>query len=188
MQTRADIKIVLPAAQTLPVEHGGHADPELLANGHYQFEHERMIRSTQRKMLRFIVPTKRKYKKKTQTGKNEKDEVGEKENHRSSDEETVEGSSSNTDCDQDSDVSFMNDTDEEIDRDEIEEEDWIEHMKRSTAVAGEGMKAAKIPCWIEAHRRMRWRLAMRIASSPDERGTKQNGTQASLQSTRHADH
>ena len=44
----------------------------------------RMIRLTQRKMLRLI-------------SKNEKDEEGEKENHRSSDEKTVEGSSSNTD-------------------------------------------------------------------------------------------
>ena len=118
----------------------------------------------------------------------EKEEVGEKENHRSSDEETAEGSSSNTDCDQDSDFSFMKDTDEEIDRDESEEEDWIEYMKRSTAVAGERMNAARIPCRIETHRRMRWYLAMRIASPPDERGTKQNGTKASAPSTRHTDH
>ena len=57
-------------------------------------EHERMIRSTQRKMLRLIVQTKRKYKKKTKPRKNEEDEEGEKANHRSSDEENAEGSSS----------------------------------------------------------------------------------------------
>ena len=34
-------------------------------------EHERMIRSTQRKMLRLVVQTKRKYKKKTQSSKEE---------------------------------------------------------------------------------------------------------------------
>ena len=33
----------------------------------------------------------------------------------------------------DSDISFMTDTDEEINTGEIEEEDWIEDMKRSTA-------------------------------------------------------
>ena len=33
-------------------------------------------------------------------------------------------------------VSFMKDTDEEIDTAEIEEEEWIEYMKRSTAAAG----------------------------------------------------
>ena len=61
-------------------------------------EHERMIRSTQRKMLRFIVQTKRKNTNKTEPSKNEKDGEGEKESHRRSDEETIEGSSSNTDC------------------------------------------------------------------------------------------
>ena len=114
-----------------------------------------MIRSTQRKMLRLIVQTKRKYKKKTQTSKNEKDEGGEKENHRTSDDEAAEGSISHTDCDQESDVSFMKDTDEETDAAEIEEEEWIEYVKRSTDTAVERMKAAKIPCWIETHRRMK---------------------------------
>ena len=135
-------------------------------------EHERMIRSTQRKMLRLIVQTQRKYKKKTQTSKNEKDGQDAKVNHRSSDHETAEGSSSNTDCDQDSDVSFMEDTDEEIDTGEIEEEEWIEYMKRSTATPIEWMKASKIPSWIEKHRMMKWRLAKRIASLPDERWVK----------------
>ena len=48
--------------------------------------------------------------------------------------------------DQDSYISFMRDIDEEIDTGEIEEKDWIEHMKRSTATAIERMKTAKIPC------------------------------------------
>ena len=41
-------------------------------------------------MLCLIDQTKTKYKKKTQTSKNEKDDEGEKANHRSSDEETAE--------------------------------------------------------------------------------------------------
>ena len=53
-------------------------------------EHERMIRSTQRKMLRFIVPTKRKYKKKTQPSRKEEGEEDEKANHRILDEESAE--------------------------------------------------------------------------------------------------
>ena len=69
----------------------------------------------------------------------------------------MEGSSSTTDCDQDSDVSFVNDTDEEIDTAEIEQEEWIEYMKRSTAEAEELMQKAKIPCWIETHTGMKWR-------------------------------
>ena len=58
----------------------------------------------------------------------------------------------------------MNDTDEEIDTAEIEEEDWIEYIKRSTDEAMQRMETAKIHCWMKAHRRMKWRLAMRIAS------------------------
>ena len=56
-------------------------------------EHERMIRSTQRKMFRFIVQTERKYKKKSQPSRIDEDEEDEKANHRSSDEGTAEGSS-----------------------------------------------------------------------------------------------
>ena len=66
---------------------------------------------------------------------------------KSAEDELEEGSSSNTDCDQDTDVSFMNDADEEIDATEIEQEDSVEYMKRSTAEAEERMKAAQIPCW-----------------------------------------
>ena len=104
-------------------------------------EHERVIRATERKMLRLVVQTKRKYKKKTQPSRNDEDEEEEKANHRSSDEETAEGSRSNTDCHQNGDISFMKDTDE--DTGEIEEEDWIEYMRRSTPVAEENLKTAK---------------------------------------------
>ena len=34
------------------------------------------------------------------------------------------------------------------------------------------MKVVTFPCWIETHRRMKWRLAVRIASLPDERWAK----------------
>ena len=139
-------------------------------------EHERMVQLTQRKMLRLIIQTNRRYKKKTRS-KNEnkaKEEIGklekmedgkeDEENQRSYENETDDGHSFNTNCDQESDISFMNDTDEEIDTKELEEEDWIEYMKRSTEEAMERMKTAKIQCWIKTHGRMKWRSAMRIAS------------------------
>ena len=143
-------------------------------------EHERMIQSTQHKMLCLIIQTKRKYKK-TQSKdenkvteevgkpKNEKDGKEDEENLGSSEVETEDVHNSNSNCDQDSDISFMNDNDEEIDTEVIEEEDWIEYMKRSTDVAIEQMKTTKIQCWIKTHRRKKWRLAMRIASPPGER-------------------
>ena len=52
---------------------------------------------------------------------------------------------------------------------EIEEEDWIEYMKRSTAAAVDQMRIATIPCWIETRNRMKWRSAMRTAAMPTER-------------------
>ena len=52
---------------------------------------------------------------------------------------------------------------------EIEEEEWIEHIRRSTREAEEQMKKANIPYWIEAHRKMKRRLAMRTASLLEER-------------------
>ena len=68
------------------------------------------------------------------------------------------------------DISFMNDTDEEIDTAEIEEEEWIEYMTRSTEEAMERMKTVKIECWIKTQRRMKWRIAMRTASLPEKDG------------------
>ena len=100
---------------------------------------------------------------------NEKDGKEDKKNLGSSEDETEDWHSSNTNCDQDNDFSFMNDTDEEMDTAVVEEEDWIEHMKRSTDDAIEKTQNSKIQCWIKTHRRMKWRLAMRIASLPVER-------------------
>ena len=47
---------------------------------------------------------------------------------------------------------FINDTDEEIDTAQVEEEELIEYMKRSTKDAEDKMRAANIPCWIETQR------------------------------------
>ena len=62
-----------------------------------------------------------------------------------------DGKSSNIHNDQDSDVAFENDTDEELDTTEIEEEDWIQYIKRSTDEAMEKMGNAKIRCWYKTH-------------------------------------
>ena len=67
--------------------------------------------------------------------------------------ESEDGQNSNTHKDQDSDVSFENDTEEEIDTTEIEEEDWIEYIKRSTNDAMEKMENAKIRCWNKTHKK-----------------------------------
>ena len=62
-------------------------------------------------------------------------------------------------------MTFEEDSDEEMDTIEIEdEEDWIEYIKRSTADALDKMERAKVRCW-----KMKWKLALRIATSPSER-------------------
>ena len=168
---RADVKIVLLTARTLPIQYGDQADGGLCLWNLGIIKGTRKndtIDSTENASLHH--PDKEKYKKKAQTSKNEDNGEEEKSNHRDSDDDAAEGSSTNTDCDQDSDV-FMKDSDEEIDTVQIEEEEWIEFMNRSTAIAIKRMIAAKIPCWMETFRKMKWRLAMRIASLPDERWT-----------------
>ena len=100
---------------------------------------------TQRKMLRLIIQT-RKYKKiekqdivpKEQNGKVDLTEMC------STDDESADGQSTRTQNDVDSEVSFEDDADEEIDTIAIEEEDWIEYIKRSTVDALDKMERAKL--------------------------------------------
>ena len=137
-------------------------------------EHERMIQSTQRKMLRLIIQTKRKYKKIEKQVIEHKDEEGidDKTENCSTDEESGDGQSTKSKDDVDSEVTFEDDADEEMDTIEIEEEDWIEYIKRSTADAVDKMEHARIRCWNKTHRKMKWKLALRIATSPSERWLK----------------
>ena len=133
-----------------------------------------MIQSTQRKMLRLIIQTKRKYKK------IEKQDVEPKDESRkvditdmcTADDESGVGQSTKTHDDVDSEVTFDDDPDEEMDTIEIEEEDWIEYIKRSTVDALDKMERAKIRCWNRTHKKMKWKLALRIATSPCERWLK----------------
>ena len=85
--------------------------------------------------------------------------------------ESEDGQSSDTHKDQDSDVSFKNDTEEEIDTTEIEEEDWIDYIIRSTNDKRRLRKNGKceVSMLEQDSQKMKWRLAMRIATSPSER-------------------
>ena len=107
-------------------------------------EHEKMIQSTQRKMLRLIIQTIRKYKKieKQVFGPKEEIEVDINEMC-STDDESGDGWSTATHSDVDGEVSFEDDADEEIDTTVIEDEDWIEYIKRNTEDAMEKMNAKR---------------------------------------------
>ena len=95
-------------------------------------EHERMIQSTQRKMLRLIIQTKRRYKKIEKQEIRTKEEIEETDINemRSSDDESGDGLSTTIHNAVDSEVSSDDDADEEIETTSIEEEDWIEYIKR----------------------------------------------------------
>ena len=114
-----------------------------------------MIQSTQRKLLRLIFQTERKYKK---IEKKDIEPKGEKENVDiteicSTDDESDDGQSTKSEDDVDSEVTFEEDSHEEMDTIEIEEEEWIEYIKRSTADALDKMESAKIRCWNRTHKK-----------------------------------
>ena len=71
----------------------------------------------------------------------------------STDDESDDGQSTKSKDDVDSEVTFEEDSDEEMDTIEIEEEDWIEDIKRSTADALDKMERAKIRCWNRTHKK-----------------------------------
>ena len=98
---------------------------------------------------------KKKYKK------IEKQDIGTKEENEeidinemcSIDDESGDGQSTTTRNDVDSEVSFEDDADDEIDTTLIEEEDWIENIKRRTEDAMEKMECAKIRCGNRTHKK-----------------------------------
>ena len=106
-------------------------------------------------MLRLIIQTKRKYKKidKQNIGTNEEIEEIDINEMCSTDDESGDGQSTTTHNDVDSEVSFEDDADDEIDTTLIEEEDWIEYIKRSTEEAMYKMESAKIRCWNKTHKK-----------------------------------
>ena len=53
-----------------------------------------------------------------------------------------------------------------------DEEDWFDYIRRSTVDALDKMERAKIRCWNRTHKKMKWKLALRIATSPSERWLK----------------
>ena len=127
-------------------------------------EHERMLQSAKRKMLRLITPTKRRYKKIAKHKVKNSEDINDIDSSCTNDESEDRKSDTSHD-DQDSDVSFEKNNDEEIDAAEIEEEECVEHIKRSTVEAFEKMKNEKIRCWKLTQRKMKWRLTMRTARS-----------------------
>ena len=117
------------------------------------------------------IQTKRKDKKieKQDIGTNEEIEEIDINEMCSTDDERGDGLSTTTRNDVNSDVSFEDDADEEIDTTSIEEEDWIEYIKRSTEEAIEKNGKRKDSMLEQDSQKMKWKLALRIATSPSDR-------------------
>ena len=137
-------------------------------------KHEKMIKTAQRKMLRLIIQTKRKYKKKRRSSSNKKEEVpgGKKDENNENiyDRETEDDLQEDSNKDHDSDVSFQ-EADEEIDATDKEEE-WIDFIKRSTEEAEEHMKNTNYHAGLRYTKRTKWRMARRIITLPQQRWNK----------------
>ena len=172
IQARVDVKVVPSATQVTLVQKGDLSDIGLRVwnvDLDTRTRKKSTIATTEDASTRCANKKGNSKKKMASNMKIQKSDIEkEKESQENCEGETQEGSSTDTDCDQDSEVCSAEDSDKEIDTAEIQQKEWIEHMKRRTA-AEEEMRKAKIPCWIEMQRRMKWRLAMRIASLTKER-------------------
>ena len=84
-----------------------------------------------------------------------KDEKGiaDKTENCSTDDESGDGQSTKSEDDMNGGVTFDEDSEKEKDTIEIEEEDWIDYIKRSTADALDKMEHAKIRCWNRTHKK-----------------------------------
>ena len=167
-----DIQRLSPLSQTSPFQHGGNTDDDICqqhVDTDAEAREDDQNCATEDASLDYTDETKIQANKIKATKKEEGTEkVDEKDEKGTTDKETDEGSEQDSKKDQDSDVSFQEDADEEIDAIENEEE-WIEYIKKSTKEAEEHMEKQTIRCWIEVHRKQKWRMARRIISLPEKR-------------------
>ena len=92
-------------------------------------EHETMSQSAQRKMLLLIIKTKRRHRKIAKHKVKNSEDINDIDSSCTND-ESEDRKSDTSHNDQDSDVSSEIDNDEEIDAAEIEEEEWVEYIKK----------------------------------------------------------
>ena len=169
ISSRIDIKRLPPLPKNPPFQYGGNTNDDLCQQ-HVDTDAETR-EDDQNSAKEDASPdctdeTKIQTKKSKNGQKKEGTEkVDAKDEGGTTDKETDEGSEQDSKENQDSDVSFQEDEDEEIDATE-NEEDWFEYIKRSTKEANEHMEKHNVKCWIEVHKRQKWRMARRIITLP----------------------
>ena len=102
-----------------------------------------------------MVQTQRKYKTKSKMEVTTKNSRTMKEANKIPKTKLMKETARIQDVIKDSNVSFQSDLDDDMDTAEVEEEEWIEYIKRSTRDAEENMRTANVPGWIEAQRKMK---------------------------------
>ena len=114
-------------------------------------------------MLRLIIQTKRKYKKieKQDIEPKEEKEIVDMTETCSTDDESGDGQSTKSKYDVDSEVTFDEDSDKEMDTISIEEEDWIEYIK----------KEAQLTLWT------RWNVQRFVAGTGHTKNEMEIGTE-----------
>ena len=102
-------------------------------------EHEKMLRTSQRRLLRLFIQTRR-YKHKKETGGRDTrdDEISE---------ESQEEISTHDDCDQDSTISFDDDEDSTTSH-EDNLEDWIEYVEKARKTIVKKSHGAPLSCTV----------------------------------------
>ena len=106
-------------------------------------------------MLRLIIHTKRRCKNivKQKVKTNEDNEEKDTNDLNCTGDESEDGQNSISHRDQDSDASVEIDSDEEINTAEIEAENCVDYINRSTNGAIEKMGHEKIRCWNKTHKK-----------------------------------
>ena len=112
--------------------------------------HETMIRTTQRGTLRLIIQTKKKYIKTRETEKEKTFKMTKCVKPRMNCEKKT---AQNDEYDQDSSISIEDDADSTSSQ-QVELEDWIQYMKRSTREADEKMLTNNITNWAEIQKEL----------------------------------
>ena len=122
------------------------------------------LRVTQRKMLRKMVGTGR--RRRAETAPRDQGGAG----TGGPGQEIAEASDSSSASTTSSDSASGKGTHEETDEDDKQDEEtWVEWVVRTTQVASDAMRKAKIPDWVQEQRRRKWRWAGHVMRRTDMR-------------------
>ena len=156
VSTGTYIPILLTATLTTPVRGSCHANNYVRCrNMDYNRRARKMLRTTQRRMLRLIIQTRRKYKNNKNLDKDiRNDEISE---------DTEEKDSTHDEHDQDS-ISFDDDQDSTTSQ-EDDLDDLIEYRRSSTKEADEKCCITNL---VETQKNIQWRQVLRIATQSQE--------------------